>query len=58
MQTLATFITEAGLPVDTGASSSEVTIEKILQEKKTFDLTVNFEKLGVDDKERKWRSNG
>jgi hypothetical protein len=55
---LAAFIDEAGLPADTGAGDNKVTIEKILQEKKTFDLTLNFEKLGVDDRERKWRSIG
>ena len=44
---------EADLPSDTGsASGSTITIESILQEKKTFDLSLNFEKLGVDDSER------
>lgn len=46
---------EADLPPDTGAaSSSTITIDSILQEKKTFDLSLNFEKLGVDDGSREW----
>jgi hypothetical protein len=52
---LKTFIEEADLPPDTGAgSNSSVTVESILQEKKTFDLSLNFEKLGVDDGHREW----
>lgn len=35
-----------------------MTIEQILQEKKSFDLSVNFEKLGVQDKERGWLAPG
>lgn len=31
-----------------------MTIESILHEKKTFDLSLNFEKLGVDDGNREW----
>jgi WD40 repeat protein len=31
-----------------------VTIESILQEKQTFDLSLNFEKLGTGDAERGW----
>jgi WD40 repeat protein len=54
-QTLNSFMQEADLPSDTGSSSgSTITIESILQEKKTFDLSLNFEKLGVDDSERGW----
>ena len=54
-QTLNSFMQEADLPSDTGsASGSTITIESILQEKKTFDLSLNFEKLGVDDSERGW----
>ncbi|KAL1796350.1 hypothetical protein ACET3X_004890 [Alternaria dauci] len=54
-QTLNSFVQEADLPPDAGsASDSTVTIESILQEKKTFDLSLNFEKLGVDDNERGW----
>jgi WD40 repeat protein len=51
---LKTFVTEADLPPDTGTSSGSVTIESILQEKKEFDLSLNFEKLGVDDKALAW----
>ncbi|CAO2657514.1 Nn.00g036400.m01.CDS01 [Neocucurbitaria sp. VM-36] len=54
-ETLSSFIKEAGLPPDIGAASDgSITIETILQEKKTFDLSLNFEKLGVDDKDRPW----
>ncbi|KAF3045443.1 hypothetical protein E8E12_004665 [Didymella heteroderae] len=54
-ETLKSFIKEAELPLDTGAGSvSSVTIESILHEKKTFDLSVNFEKLGVEDGNREW----
>ncbi|KAF1841853.1 uncharacterized protein K460DRAFT_345105 [Cucurbitaria berberidis CBS 394.84] len=54
-ETLNSFIKEAGLPLDVGAASDGlVTIETVLQEKKTFDLSLNFEKLGVVDKERAW----
>ncbi|KAF1354482.1 hypothetical protein EJ07DRAFT_168227 [Lizonia empirigonia] len=53
--TLKSFLKEAGLPPDTGAgSNSSVTIESILQEKKTFDLGLNFEKLGVEDGKSIW----
>lgn len=55
VQTLKSFVKEADLPPDTGAgSSSTVTIESILHEKKTFDLSLNFEKLGVEDGKREW----
>ncbi|KAF2132158.1 hypothetical protein P153DRAFT_285778 [Dothidotthia symphoricarpi CBS 119687] len=54
-ETLKSFIAEAGLPVDVGAASNgSVTIETILHEKTTFDLSLNFEKLGMDDKDRRW----
>jgi WD40 repeat protein len=56
-QTLKSLIEEADLPSDIGsASDSLVTIESILEEKKNFDLSLNFEKLGVDDTERGWTS--
>jgi WD40 repeat protein len=52
---LKSFVKEAGLPSDTGAgSNSTVTIESILHEKKTFDLSLNFEKLGVEDGKCEW----
>jgi WD40 repeat protein len=37
------------------ASSPEVTLEQILQEKQTYDLSLRFEKMGVDDEEKGWR---
>ncbi|KAF2741337.1 WD40 repeat-like protein [Polyplosphaeria fusca] len=56
-ETLATFIKEANLPGDIGASSnSDITVENVLQEKLTFDLSRSFEKLGVDDKAQGWTS--
>jgi hypothetical protein len=36
----------------------EVTIEQILQEKKTFDVSLNFEKLGLGDSDRGWQNPG
>jgi len=55
VQTLKSFVKEADLPPDTGAgSNSSVTIESILHEKKTFDLSLSFEKLGVEDGKREW----
>jgi hypothetical protein len=35
-----------------------LTIEKILEEKQNFDLSVNFEKLGVEDHVKKWSTPG
>ncbi|KAF2440496.1 hypothetical protein P171DRAFT_457360 [Karstenula rhodostoma CBS 690.94] len=55
-ESLAAFIDEAGLPVDTGSGNPDFTIEQILQEKKTFDASLRFERLGLEDKDRKWRS--
>ncbi|KAF9734992.1 hypothetical protein PMIN06_009338 [Paraphaeosphaeria minitans] len=55
-ETLAVFISEAELPVDTGSRNPDFTIEQILQEKKTFDTSLNFERLGLEDNGRKWRS--
>ncbi|TID26289.1 hypothetical protein E2P81_ATG00764 [Venturia nashicola] len=53
--TLATFICEAGLPLDAGSSfPGALSVEQILTEKKAYDLSANFEKLGVDDTEKKW----
>jgi hypothetical protein len=39
-------------------SGTGVTIDQILQEKKTFDLSLSFEKLGTDDGEKGWRNPG
>lgn len=42
---------------DAGSSSGDgITLDAILQEKKTFDLSLNFEKLGVDDQNHGWSS--
>ena len=58
MQTLSTFIKEAGLPPDAGnVEKGDLTIEKILEEKKVFDLTLRFEKTGLEDGE-KWTLPG
>jgi hypothetical protein len=56
LQTLNAFIGEAGLAPDAGSVSEgdSITIEQILQEKKTFDLSINFEKLRLDGGERGW----
>lgn len=44
------FIREAGLPPDAGTvSRGDLTIEKLLEEKKTFDMSAQFEKLGTAD---------
>jgi WD40 repeat protein len=52
---LDSFIAEAGLPSDIGAdATSTVTIETILREKQAFDTSLNFEKLGLEDKDRAW----
>ncbi|KAF2877006.1 WD40-repeat-containing domain protein [Massariosphaeria phaeospora] len=54
-ETLARFIQEAGLSNDAGSSSgAAVTLEKILEEKKTFDVSLNFEKLGLHDESEGW----
>jgi WD40 repeat protein len=55
---LSSFIKEAGLPPDFGANSNDsVTIENVLEEKKAFDTSLNFEKLGLDDKGRGWTAH-
>ncbi|KAK1066468.1 hypothetical protein LTR74_007190 [Friedmanniomyces endolithicus] len=49
-ETYDAFIAEAGLPSDAGTvSKGDLTIEQLLEEKKTFDLSRNFEKLGVEE---------
>lgn len=52
------FIAEAGLSPDAGVcSKGDLTLETLLEEKKCFDLSVMFEKLGVEecgDNERRW----
>lgn len=54
-ETLDAFIREAGLPPDVGQTSDKDpnwTIEAVLQEKKTFDQSVNFERYGEDEKDK------
>lgn len=63
-QTLAAFLQEAGLPEDAG----EVTpgkygdtwaIENILEEKKEFDKSISFERVGEDgEKNKQWAMPG
>ncbi|EMC94443.1 hypothetical protein BAUCODRAFT_132353 [Baudoinia panamericana UAMH 10762] len=56
-ESYAAFISEAGLPPDAGViSKGDLTLETLLEEKKTFDVSVRFEKLGVHDGgERGWK---
>lgn len=53
-ETLQAFVREADLPVDVGQSSGDdthnLTIHKLLEEKKAFDHTVNFERYGESSK--------
>ncbi|KAJ5309443.1 uncharacterized protein N7443_001904 [Penicillium atrosanguineum] len=54
-ESLQAFIREAGLPVDAGQASGDDTnhwtIQGLLEEKKTFDHTANFERYGKGNKE-------
>ncbi|KAJ5746722.1 hypothetical protein N7520_011904 [Penicillium odoratum] len=54
-ETLEAFVREAGLPPDVGQASGDdthnLTIQRLLEEKITFDHTVNFERYGKDDKD-------
>ncbi|PSN69885.1 WD40 repeat-like protein [Corynespora cassiicola Philippines] len=55
-ETLTSFINEAGLAPDIGSTShKDVTIDQILQEKKVFDLSLTFERTGINDGERGWK---
>ncbi|KAK4695198.1 hypothetical protein P7C71_g2509, partial [Lecanoromycetidae sp. Uapishka_2] len=59
IDTLEAFIREAGLPPDAGTiATGDLTIEKILEEKKVFDLSLNFEKVGVGEEEKRWSLPG
>ncbi|KAF2721825.1 hypothetical protein K431DRAFT_64423 [Polychaeton citri CBS 116435] len=52
------FITESGLPRDAGTvSKGDLTLEVILEEKKAFDLSSQFEKLGEDDNTLAWTAS-
>lgn len=58
-QTLDTFIREAGLPPSAGSTNrGDLTIEKILEEKQTFDMSLQFERLGTDDGAHGWSQHG
>ncbi|KAI9817983.1 MAG: hypothetical protein M1832_004504 [Thelocarpon impressellum] len=49
-QTLSAFLIEAGLPPDAGNTQpGDLTLEKVLEEKKIFDLSLRFEKTGDED---------
>ncbi|KAL1846185.1 hypothetical protein Plec18170_009301 [Paecilomyces lecythidis] len=64
-ETLDAFIREAGLPSNAGQVNSKTegadgwTIESVIEEKKAFDQTVNFERYGDEDareKRDRWSS--
>lgn len=47
-QSYDAFIAEAGLPQDAGTTGKgDLTLEALLEEKKTFDVALRFEKLGL-----------
>jgi hypothetical protein len=54
-ETLEAFIREAGLDPDVGQSSGDDTnnwtIQSLIEEKHTYDQTVNFERYGEDNQE-------
>lgn len=50
---------EAGLPPDAGTTEKgDLTIEGILEEKKVFDLSVQFERTGSGNKDEGWSLPG
>ncbi|KAL9125489.1 MAG: hypothetical protein Q9217_005318 [Psora testacea] len=54
-ETFDAFIKEAGLPPDAGTTEKgDLTIEKILEEKKVFDVNLLFERSAVNDKNSGW----
>lgn len=59
-QSYDAFITEAGLPATAGdVGKGDLTLETLLEEKKTFDVSVRYEKLGSEDGEGKgWARPG
>lgn len=58
-QTLAAFIAEAGLPEDAGeAGKDDLSLEKVLEEKKMFDIGMKIEKLGTEEGDGGWSGNG
>jgi hypothetical protein len=58
-QTLNAFIEEAGLSQDAGdTNGGDLTLETLLDEKNKFDISLRFEKLGVNDDQRGWSRPG
>ncbi|KAI4283956.1 MAG: hypothetical protein L6R38_001791 [Xanthoria sp. 2 TBL-2021] len=57
-ETLQAFLAEAGLPSDAGSVNNpgDLTIEKVLEEKRVFDLSLNFERFKVAETGRQWSS--
>lgn len=52
METLDAFLSAAGLSPDAGSiKKGDLTIESILEEKRAFDLSLGFEKGGIDGDE-------
>lgn len=52
METLDAFLSEAGLSPDASfTKKGDLTIESILEEKRVFDLSVGFEKCGIEGDE-------
>ena len=50
---------EAGLSDDAGTvKKGDLTLEVLLEEKRTFDLSVKFEKLGTEDAVGGWSRHG
>ncbi|KAK4507668.1 hypothetical protein PRZ48_001403 [Zasmidium cellare] len=57
-ETYDAFVQEADLPFDAGnVSKGDLTLEKLLDEKKNFDVAVKFEKLGLEDVNSGWTKN-
>ncbi|KAL8821933.1 MAG: hypothetical protein Q9223_000091 [Gallowayella weberi] len=57
--TLQVFLVEAGLPPDAGSlSPGDLTIEKVLEEKKVFDLSLNFERCSIATAGQDWTLPG
>ncbi|KAI4168043.1 MAG: hypothetical protein LQ343_006705 [Gyalolechia ehrenbergii] len=53
--TLRAFLAEAGLPPDAGSTNvGDLTIEKVLEEKKMFDLSLAFERSNIPSGGREW----
>ncbi|CAO1597908.1 hypothetical protein XANCAGTX0491_001697 [Xanthoria calcicola] len=59
-ETPEAFLSEAGLPSDAGSVNNpgDLTIEKVLEEKKVFDLSLTFERFNLAETARRGRSGG